>query len=70
MTHFKRLLAVVGYYLMTGLFLWFVVEFVIGWMVDLPGSHSEPREDEPCGPGYRWTRVGSPLDPDLSCERE
>jgi hypothetical protein len=48
----------VGYYLMAGLVLWFVVGSVIGWFFDLPGADRGPREGEPCGPGYRWSRVG------------
>jgi hypothetical protein len=68
---FKRvLLSEIGYCLMAGLLLWFVIGSVIGWFVDLPGASRPPREGEPCGPGYHWTRVGSLLDPDLSCERE
>jgi hypothetical protein len=59
-----------GYYLMAGLLLWFIMGSVIGWFVDLPGAQRGPREGEPCGPGYRWTRVGPAIDPELSCEKE
>jgi Iron-containing outer mitochondrial membrane protein N-terminus len=69
-TRVRRVLSNVGYYLMAGLVLWFVVGSVIGCFVDLPGAHRGPREGEPCGPGYRWTRVGPAVDPDLSCEAE
>src|SRR5437899_3058293 len=69
-TRVRQVLSTIGYYMMAGLLLWFVVGSVIGWFVDLPSARRQPHEGEPCGPGYRWTRVGSPLDPDLSCERE
>jgi len=66
----KRTLADVGYYLVAGLVLWFVVGSIVGWFVDLPGTHRRPREGEPCGPGHKWSRVGPAIDPDLSCEKE
>jgi hypothetical protein len=51
------------------LLLWAVIGTIIGWLSGRPSVH-KPSEGQPCGPGYRWTRVGSPLDPDLSCEHE
>jgi hypothetical protein len=54
--------------LVAALLLWAVIGSVIGWL--LGSSPRKPQEGEPCGPGHRWTRVGSALDPDLSCERE
>jgi hypothetical protein len=69
-TRVRRILSNLGYYLMAGLVLWFVVGSVIGWFFDLPGAHRGPREGELCGPGYRWSRVGPAIDPDLSCEKE
>jgi hypothetical protein len=66
----KRILTDIAYYVVAGLLLWFVVGSIIGWFVDLPGAHRGPHEGEPCGPGYRWTRVGPAIDPDLSCEKE
>ncbi len=66
----KRTRAGFGYYLLAALFVLFVVGLIIGWFVDLPGARKTAHAGEPCGPGYRWTRVGSAIDPDLSCEKE
>jgi hypothetical protein len=66
----KRALANGGYYLLAVVFLWFVMSSIVGWFVNLPGIRREPQEGERCGPGYRWTRVGSLLDSDMSCEKE
>jgi hypothetical protein len=66
----RKILSDIGYYVLAALLIWFVVSSIIGWFVDLPGSRRQPREGDPCGPGYRWTRIGSPIDPDLSCEKE
>jgi hypothetical protein len=48
--------------------LWIVLGSFVGWLLGL--SPRRPQEGDPCGPGYRWTRIGSPNNPDLSCERE
>lgn len=69
-TRIKQMLPRFVYFLVAGLLLWVVMGAVIGWFVEVPGSQRQPHEGKPCGPGYRWTRVGPAIDPDLSCEKE
>jgi hypothetical protein len=54
--------------LVAALLLWAVIGSVVGWLLSL--SPPKPEEGEPCGPAHRWTWVGLPNHPDLSCERE
>ena len=50
------------------LLVWAVIVSFVGWL--LSSFPRKPQEGDACGPGYRWTHVGSPNNPDLSCERE
>jgi hypothetical protein len=71
MTRARKLFAEIGFYRAAVFLIWIVIGSVVGWFVNLPGSMGPPaREGQECGPGYRWTRVGPAIDPDLSCESE
>ena len=63
---FKRALSSVGYHLLAGLLLWFVVGSIVGWFVDLPGTSRHPERESRAGLGIfgpKWARPSIPIYP-------
>jgi hypothetical protein len=51
------------------IFIVYLVAILIYGLYSEPGKR-KVRAGEPCGPSHRWMPIGTPLNNDLSCEKD